>query len=133
LRRPRSLESAALLLTLTLPRINDHMTTASIEAIHADVGAALAPGAKLLDLTVDLSAIAPQDCPPVSHYRLVLRDRVWLRRMALARGDEVDVGALVAEFTTTPDEPLDVEPARAVRVTVAGILAQPEWWQRDRP
>lgn len=120
-----------MLLTLTLPRINELMISAVVETIHAAAGSALAPGAKLMDLTVDLSAVAAQDCPPISLYRIVLRDRAWLRRVAVACGDDVEVGALLAHFSTDPDEPLEGEPARAVRVTIAGILAQSEGWRED--
>jgi len=117
-----------LLLTLTMPRINELATSAVVDAIHADVGAALSLGAKILDVRIDLSAIAPQDCPPASLYRLALRDRVFLRSLAVARGDEVEVGAVLATFSTERDEPLEGESARAVRVSVAGILAQPDDW-----
>jgi len=118
----------AVLLTLSLPRINEYMTSARIEAVHADVGAALGTGSKFIDLTIDLSAIAAQDCPPVSHFRLAVRDRVWLRRLQVARGDTIEVGAMIAWFTTDAHEPLDVAPSRSVRVAIAGILAPAEGW-----
>ena len=121
-----------MLLTLTLPRIHDLMTAATIEAVYARAGDALAVGAKLCDLTVDLSAAAAQDCPPISHFRLVLRERLWLREVAAAPGNEVAVGATLMRFTTAPDEPLDGAPAREARVSIAGILAQTEAWERQR-
>jgi hypothetical protein len=121
-----------LLLTLTLPRINEYMTTAVIKKIYASAGAALTVGAKLLDLSVDLSAVLPHDCPPVSLYRIALRDRVWLRGLDVAPGDEVGIGAALAHFSTEPDEPLGGEPARAVRITLAGIIDQSGWWADDR-
>jgi hypothetical protein len=116
------------LLTLPLPRIGEYMTSAVIKKLHAAEGTALTPGAKLLDLTVDLSAAVPHDCPPISHYRVTLRDRVWLRRLAVAAGDEVEIGETLARFTTEPDEPLDGDPVRAVRVSLAGILDTSDWW-----
>ena len=121
-----------MLLNLTLPRINDHMDTAMIDQIHAMLGAAMPVGGKLLDLTVDLSAAAPHDCPPVSHYRLVVRDRVWLRRLDIAAGDTPQVGDSLALFSTEPDEPLDGAPARQVRLAVAGIIRE-SVWDEDRP
>ena len=121
-----------MLLTLKLPRINAYMNTALITKIYAAEGISLNVGAKLLDLTIDLSAAAPHDCPPVSHYRIALRDRAWLRRLTVALGDNVEVGAKMAQFTTEPDEPLDGESVRAVRVTIAGILDQSDWWSADR-
>ena len=121
-----------MLLTLTLPRIHDLMTAATIEAVYARAGDALAIGAKLCDLTVDLSAVAAQDCPPISHFRLVLRERLWVRDVAAVPASEVVVGATLMRFTTTPDETLDGASAREVRVSIAGILAQVEAWEQQR-
>ena len=114
-----------MLLSLTLPRINEHMLSAVVAAVHPSACAELAVGAKLVDLTVDLTAIAAQDCPPISHFRVVLRERAWLRRLLVARGDEVAVGAPLAWFSTEPDEPLDAAPAREARISIAGILMPP--------
>lgn len=111
-----------MLLDLTLPRISEHMTSALVRTIYAEVGTALPLGAKLLDLRVDLSAVMPQDCPPISMYRIALRDRVWLRKLAVAPGDDIAVGALMGLFSTDPEESLDGDAARSVRVTIAGIL-----------
>jgi hypothetical protein len=121
------LEPRRLLLTLTLPLINPYMTTAIVDRIHLAEGAAMALGGKLMDVTVDLSAAAPHDCPPVSHYRIVVRDKCWLRRLDVAPGDEPALGARLGLFSTEPDEPLDGAPAREVRVSIAGVL-QPSAW-----
>ncbi len=122
-----------MLLTLTLPRINEHMTTAVIEAIYPAEGTALTMGAKLLDLSIDLSKSIPHDCPPISYFRLALRERVWLRRLLIAPKDEVEIGATVAQFSTEPNEPLDGEASRNIRVTVAGIVNHAEWWSGETP
>jgi hypothetical protein len=122
-----------LLLTLTLARINDYMSTATIRSVYAAEGASLAPGQKLLDLSIDLSAIVPHDCPPISFYRIAMRERVWLRRLIVTPGTDVEVGAALACFSTVPGEPLDGEPARAARVTIAGIIDQSDWWRRGAP
>jgi hypothetical protein len=122
-----------LLLTLTLPRINEYMSTATIKSIYTAEGASLALGQKLLDLSIDLSAIVPHDCPPISFYRISMRERVWLRRLIVMPGTDAEVGAALACFSTLPDEPLDREPARAVRVTIAGIIDQSDWWRRGAP
>ena len=113
-----------MLLNLTLPLINPYMTTAVIDRFHAAVGTAMPVGSKLLDLTIDLSVAAPHDCPPIGHYRLMVRDRVWLRRLGVALGDEPEVGANLALFSTEPDEPLDGTPVRQVRVAIVGIIPQ---------
>ena len=117
-----------MLLAFALPRVNPHMSSAIVSAIHAREGDALAAGSKLADLTVDLTAIAAQDCPPVSHFRMVVRERAWLRELAVARGDEIAVGTRIALFSTAPDEPLDTEPVRELRVAIAGILMQAPAW-----
>jgi hypothetical protein len=124
---PISERGLALLLNLIVPRINDYMTTAIVEDVYADEGAVLGVGAKLLDITVDLSAAAPHDCPPISHYRLVLREPARLRSVLVKRGDEPAVGAPLALFTTEPDEPLDAGAGRPLRVAIAAILRQSAW------
>ena len=118
-----------MLLTLALPRINEYMTTARVTKVHAAEGVALVPGTKLLDLRIDLSVAVPHDCPPVSYYRIALRDAAWLRRLATAPGELLAVGAPIALFSTEQDEPVDAEAARAVRFTLAGIVPPDEWWE----
>ena len=122
-----------MLITLTLPRINPLMTVAMIRKIHAVEGEFLAIGAKLMDLIVDLSSVAPHDCPPISLYRIAMRDRVWLRRLDVSEGGSVEVGASLAGFSTEANEPLTGAPGRAARITVAGILDQTNWWSAAPP
>ena len=117
------LPCAAVLLTLALPRIHELMTSAKVEAVYARAGAELPVGAKLADITVDLSAVAAQDCPPISHFRLVLRERAWLREVAVARGDDVAVGATLMRLTHGEHDALEGAPAREARISIAGILA----------
>jgi hypothetical protein len=123
------------LLALSLQRINAQMTAAVIDSIHAEEDTLLQTGSKLLDLTVDLSAVSAQDCPPISHYRIVVRETVWLRRLAVNPGSKPSVGALLALFTTTPDEPIDGAPSRNIRNATAGIIA--DWknslWEQPKP
>ncbi|HEY3888643.1 MAG TPA: hypothetical protein VGL73_08710 [Caulobacteraceae bacterium] len=116
-----------MLLHLIVPRINDYMSEAIVEWIYPAEGQLLGVGAKLLDMTVDLSAAAPHDCPPVSHYRLVLREPAWLRRLTASRRETAACGAPIALFTSAPDESLDAPAARAVRVAIAAIIHQPSW------
>jgi hypothetical protein len=116
-----------LLLNLNVPRINDYMASARIETVHGCEGQLLAAGAKLFDMTVDLSLAAPHDCPPISHYRMVLRERAHLRRLYVRRGDEPAVGAALALFSTDPDEPVDGAPGRMARTVIATIMFQSIW------
>lgn len=114
-----------MLLSITLPLINVHMTHAFIKRVHAKPGQALLPGAKLMDLAVDLSSVFPQDCPPISYYRIVLQERAWLRSLPV--GAEAAPGATLALLSTGSDEPLDGPAARGARISTAGILWQPDW------
>jgi len=121
-----------MLLSLTLARIHELMTCAVVDAVHASIGMELAPGARLVDLHIDLSEVAAHDCPPVSHYRIVLRDRAWLRRIDVSPGDSVQPGATLALCSTEAHESLDAPVARPLRVTVAGILPEAETaWGSD--
>lgn len=116
-----------MLLALTLPRIQDLMTVGVVLQVYAAEGQALAVGTKLFDIRVDLSAVTAHDCPPISDYRLVVRERVWLRRLAVKQWDEPAVGAMIAEFSTTPDEPVASGAARNVRIAIAGIMTAQDW------
>ena len=116
-----------MLLNLPLPRINPYMTRAIIDKIHVATGSAMPLGSKLLELTLDLSAAAPHDCPPVGHYCLIIRDRVWLRRLYVDLGDEPAVGANLAMFSTEADEPLDGPPSRQARIAIVGIVPVLSW------
>jgi hypothetical protein len=111
-----------------LPLIVTQMTGANVECLHAKVGDGLKMGSKLLDLSVDLSSAFAQECPPISFFRVVLREPVWLRKFALAPGNFTQLGDEIAVFSTTPDEDLDQPAARVVRTMVAGIVHHDGMW-----
>ncbi len=117
-----------MLLTLNLTRINELMHSVVVTTVHVEPGIALAPGAALFDLSVDLSAVAAHDCPPISLYRILLREPAWLRRVHVDCNQDVAVNALLAQFSTQAEEPLDSAVSRPLRVAVAGILGQSETW-----
>ncbi|HWA62799.1 MAG TPA: hypothetical protein VG939_15565 [Caulobacteraceae bacterium] len=117
-----------MLIKLALPRILEPMTSAEVIAVHAREGEALRIGGRLVDLKIDLGAALAHDCPPISYYRIALREAAWLRRLPLNVGDSVAPGDLVALFSTTADEPLEGEPARSARVTVAGLVVDTALW-----
>jgi hypothetical protein len=121
-------KAACVLLLYRLPLLLPGMTTARVETIHAEPGSLLGLGGKLADLRVDLSTTVAHDCPPVTFYRLVLREKAWLRRLALAPGQMVAVGEAFAWFTTSAEETVDGEPARPPRIAAAAILQQAGWW-----
>lgn len=111
-----------------LPKINPYMTGARLECVFASVGEPLKTGAKLIDISVDLSDAFAQECPPVSFFRVVLREPAYLRAVYGARGEVLEVGELLALFSSAPDEDLSQAPARAVRFATAGIVHHEGLW-----
>ena len=113
-----------MILRVDLPSINQSADTAVVEAIYPSEGSLLQPGSKLVDLKVDLSLAVAHDCPPITFHRIAVRERVWVRRILVSAGEEVPVGSVLALCSTAPDEGVDEEPARALRVSIIGILLQ---------
>jgi hypothetical protein len=116
-----------MILEFKLPLINPHMSGARIEYVHAGQ-AALKAGSKFLDVSVDLGSAFAQECPPISFYRFVMREPAWLREIRAVVGEYCAVEERIALFSTEPEESLDQPPARAVRVTVAGIMHHADMW-----
>lgn len=117
-----------MLYELRLTKINPNMTAAVIECLYATPGSSLKIGDKLCDLSVDLSGGFSQYCPPISYFRVVVREKVWLRKTLIVPGDSCDVGQVLAVFSAEQDEPDDAVPARALRITTAGIAHHPGMW-----
>jgi len=113
---------------LRLPLIIPQMTGATVECLYAAEGDALKLGSKFMDLSIDLGSAFAQECPPVSFYRLILREPAFLRQFKAKPGEYFELDAPIALFSTTVDEPLDQPPARAVRVTTAGIIHHEGMW-----
>jgi len=111
-----------------LPLIVPQMVAATVECLYAKPGEALKTGAKLLDLSVDLSSAFAQECPPVSFFRVVMREAVFLRKLDVVPGQLCHLNEILAVFSTEADEDLDVLPARAVRVAIAGIMHHSGMW-----
>jgi len=122
-----------MLYDLTLPTIIPTMSTALIEVVYAKRDGALKPGDKLLDLTIDLGASFSQNCPPISHYRLVAREKAVVRRLSVAPGDMCKPGDLIAALASDVQEPCDLPAARPFRITVAGILRHATMWSTSQP
>jgi hypothetical protein len=117
-----------MLLDFRLPLINPHMTAARIECLFASPGSALKPGDKLLDISVDLSSSFSQDCPPISYFRVIVRENVFLRELCMIRGQPCKVGETIAFFSTIADEARDVASQRGIRVATAGIVHHSGLW-----
>src|ERR1700693_4089162 len=96
-----------------LPLIVKQMTGATIECLHAKPGDAVKMGSKLMDLSVDLSSAFAQECPPISFFRVVIREAGWLRKLDLTPGQFCQWDEVVAVFSTEPDEDLS-KPATRV-------------------
>ncbi len=122
-----------MLCSLLLPRIMEPMTVALVETVYGEPDQQMKSGDRLLDLTIDLSGAFLQNCPPISHYRLVLRERAALRRLLVQPGDEIEPGACLALFTTDPGESAEGAVARPLRVATAAILAHPGMWSAFHP
>jgi hypothetical protein len=112
-------------LEFALSAIVLQMAQAKVLRLLAREGERLGIGAGLLELEVDLSNLVSHDCPPVSHYRIVLREAAYLRRWAVSVGEIVPVGGLIAQLSHALDEAIDEGDMRRVRVNVAGII--PNW------
>jgi hypothetical protein len=111
-----------------LPLIVNQMTGATIECLYARRGDSLKMGSKLFDLSIDLGSIFAQECPPVSFFRVVMREAAWLRRLDLAPGRFSALDEVMAIFSTSPDEAVDHPVTRAIRTTVAGIVHHDGMW-----
>lgn len=105
-----------------LSPIVGQMSGATIECLYSAPGTLLKPGSKLLDLSVDLGSAFAQECPPISFYRIILREPCWLRAMETEPGRFYSLHETIALFSSEPDEPLEAAPTRMVRTTTAGIL-----------
>jgi hypothetical protein len=103
------------------------MQSGMITRVDIAEGSALVMGSKLLEVRVDLSGAAPQDCPPIFYFRVVSNERGWVRRLSASVGEEKGVGEVLALVSTGPDEPLDGPPARSLRVSNAAVLPELDW------
>jgi hypothetical protein len=114
-----------MLLEFRLPRINPHMTSATVECVFPQPGDALKMGSKLLDVSVDLGSAFAQECPPISFFRVVMREPMFYRKLLVEPGRQCQPTDLVALLSTEPDEDLGQAVGRVVRITVAGIMHHP--------
>ncbi len=99
-----------------------------MEYLHPAAGTVLKTGDKLLDLSIDLSSAFSQDCPPISFFRIIVRENAVLRELLPAPGQCCKVGELIAVFTTLPDEAADPPAQRGVRFATAGIMHHSGMW-----
>jgi pyruvate/2-oxoglutarate dehydrogenase complex dihydrolipoamide acyltransferase (E2) component len=113
------------LLALSMPRMGKEMRSGTVMQVYVADGSRVAVGTKLADVRVDLSAVALQDCPPVYWFRMVAREKGWVRKLLTSTGETRTVGDLLALIGTEPDEAVEGTPVREFRIVSAGIL--PQW------
>jgi hypothetical protein len=116
------------LYSLKLPAVMPAMTTALVELVYAKAGSELKPGDKILDLTIDLGSSFAQNCPPISHYRIVAREKAFVRQLLVVPGSEYERGTPIAILSSDPMEPDDAAGGRPFRTAVAGILRHSGMW-----
>jgi hypothetical protein len=114
-----------MILSLSLPKISEHLLGATIHRILAQPGAELRPGSPVCEVRADLGAAGQQDCPPVLYFRVVATERAHLSRMVVAVGDAIGPNALLGVATTAAGESADGAPARALRTMSVGIQVDP--------
>jgi hypothetical protein len=126
--KQRQAEALPMIFDFKLPLISPHMSEALVECLYATPGSTVRAGDKLLDLSIDLSSAFAQDCPPVSFFRIIMRENAILREFRLACGQACKVGELIAVFSTGADEVKDFPAQRGVRFVTAGIIHHGGMW-----
>jgi hypothetical protein len=111
-----------------LPELVNGMTGATLECAYVREGEAVAAGTKVFDISVDLSSAFAQECPPISYFRVIVREAVAIRRLMFAPGQNIGVGDLVALFSSTLDQDLTAPVERQVRIATAGIMHHDAMW-----
>jgi hypothetical protein len=118
---------------LRMPRIVTEATLGRIETLYVRQGDSLSIGQKLFDLSIDLSARYSQNCPPISYYRMVARERGFVRALSGALGSLLEPDAVIGLVSADAEEPLGGPPARALRMTTAGIIWHERMWSANAP
>jgi hypothetical protein len=111
-----------------LPPILPTMSGATIECVHAKPGDMIKMGSKLVDLSVDLTSAFAQECPPISFFRVVVREAAWIARLDVVPGQFCELDQVVATFSTEQKEDIFRPVTRAIRTTVAGIAHHEGMW-----
>jgi pyruvate/2-oxoglutarate dehydrogenase complex dihydrolipoamide acyltransferase (E2) component len=116
-----------MILRLQMPKFGEEMRDGTIHRLLASPGARLDRGTPLLEVRVDLSAIAEQNCSPISIFRVVAAESGWLRTVQVTEGDRRSVGGTLATIAERPDDQQELDegevPTRPLRVSVATVLS----------
>jgi hypothetical protein len=77
--------------------------------VSDEEGMQLHVGHALPEVAVDLSNTVPHDCPPIFHYRVLLREAAWVQKLLVRREQLASVGTTLSILTTTADEPVELQ------------------------
>jgi hypothetical protein len=111
-----------------MPELVTRMTGATLECVYVREGETLRVGTKLFDISVDLSRAFAQECPPISYFRIILREAVYVQRLMFDAGQHITTGALVALFSPSQHQDRDQPAERQVRIATAGIMYHGGMW-----
>jgi pyruvate/2-oxoglutarate dehydrogenase complex dihydrolipoamide acyltransferase (E2) component len=111
-----------MLLEMDMPACGPAMTAGIIQRVLVTPGARVERGAGLLEVRVDLTEVAAQNCAPVFTFRMVSAEAGWVRDVAVQAGDTCPVGARLGLVSTESGEPVAPVRRRPLRVSVATIV-----------
>ena len=112
-------------LRLLMPKMGALMTDGQIHKAYVEEGERFEPRTRLFDVRVDLSAGAPQDCPPIFHFVIVAVEGGWVRERPVSAGDLVAVGGTMLVAADDREPGAAPNPTRDLRVAVAAIQVDP--------
>jgi hypothetical protein len=109
---------------VVLPRLGAAMTEGQIHRVCVAVGQRFEARSRLFEVRVDLSAVAPADCPPIFFFVIVAAEAGVVRGLTCSVDDVVEIGSPMLVATTIEDESV-TSAARELRVAVATIQVDP--------
>jgi hypothetical protein len=110
-----------MLLDLRMPQMSDEMVAGTIHKVLVGPGERLERGTPLLEVRVDLSEVAEQNCAPVFFFRMVAAEPAWLRSLEVKAGERRDVDGRLGVASSSRDEPSNAD-ARPLRLSVGVVL-----------
>jgi len=91
-----------------------------IHAVLVERGAKIVAGTPLLEVRLDLTSSAPQNCAPVTFFRIVSRESGWMRTSLPVPGTVVAVDAELAIVSHGENDPID-DVTRSLRITASAV------------
>ena len=86
-----------------------------------------------MDLKVDMNSSFLHNCPSINFYRLVVLEPLWLRKLFISSGDNVEEKLLMGIFSDDQFEDIGDYSIykRDVKLSYAGIIHDVEWYDLD--